>query len=152
MNVSGLYEQSGVDSTLDVNGTLKAGDVSIALGSLVQGTGKIIADGNVILDGSTSPGTSPGTLTFDADEVVFGDNHGLFMEISGTSPGLEHDVLDVIGDLELGGSLILRFIDDFAPLGVTGLPVHTLFGRTPGLMRPILGLAATPHPQGRRMS
>ena len=62
--------------------------------------------------GTVFPGISPGTLTIDGDYEQTGGLLGI--EIAGTAPG-QFDVLEVTGDVSLGGDLLLEFIDGFAP-------------------------------------
>ena len=71
--------------------------------------------GNLAMTGGTlAPGNSPGLTS------VFGDysqdiNSTLQMEIGGLLAGIEHDVLDVSGIMDLGGSLEVLLYGGFNP-------------------------------------
>lgn len=69
-------------------------------------------EGNFVNHGVIAPGFSPGTLTFSGD-VTLAETSVLEIEVFGSEPG-EFDVLNVSGDLELGGSVEIDF-GDFVP-------------------------------------
>ncbi|MBI2825243.1 MAG: hypothetical protein HYX69_11215 [Planctomycetia bacterium] len=115
---------------LDANGSANVeaghmnvgtGDLSsVPLGTLRLGPGGTLAGagtvlGNVQVDGgAVSPGFSPGILHVTGD-FLLGPSSSLKMEIGGLTPGLEHDQLDVAGNLSLHGMVNLVFVDGFAP-------------------------------------
>jgi alpha-tubulin suppressor-like RCC1 family protein len=75
--------------------------------------------GDIVFEGEVRPGSSPGKLTFD-NNVRFNAAASLKMEIGGTIPEFQHDQLDVLGALMLGGSLDVSLIGGFVPtLGQT---------------------------------
>jgi T5SS/PEP-CTERM-associated repeat protein len=96
-----------------------AGHVTIGNNGFLLGNGTIF--GNVTSHGTgfstfppshIRPGLSPGTLTIDGNyEQLAGL---LEIEIAGLAAG-EFDVLAVTGNAALGGTLVLEFIDGFAP-------------------------------------
>jgi hypothetical protein len=89
---------------------LAPGVVGISEGGTLSGTGTI--EGRIVLAGGTiSPGHSPGTLTCDELQADSGE---IIMEIAGMLPG-QYDVIHVLGDADLGGTLRLSFIDGFLP-------------------------------------
>ena len=69
-------------------------------------------EGNFINHGVIAPGFSPGTLNF-AGDVTLAETSILEMEVFGSQPG-QFDVLNVLGNLELGGSVEIDF-GDFVP-------------------------------------
>ena len=86
-------------------------DAQITGGSIV-GTGKIVGD--LHNTGATiSPGTSPGTLTIDGNYTQQSAGE-MLLELAGTEAG-EFDVLEILGDANLDGTLSLRILDDFSP-------------------------------------
>ena len=69
-------------------------------------------EGNFVNHGVIAPGFSPGTLNF-AGDVTLAETSILEMEVFGSQPG-QFDVLNVSGNLELGGSVEIDF-GDFVP-------------------------------------
>lgn len=65
--------------------------------------------------GNLLPGNSPGILTLDVDVFEQFETGVLEIEIAGTVPGEEFDVLVVTGDVILGGTLELVFLNGFIP-------------------------------------
>jgi hypothetical protein len=55
--------------------------------------------------GSTSPGSSPGTMTVTGNYSL--NSGDLLMELDGLTPGTGHDQLIVTGDVSLAGALTL---------------------------------------------
>ncbi|MDZ7750206.1 MAG: filamentous hemagglutinin N-terminal domain-containing protein [Gammaproteobacteria bacterium] len=82
-------------------------------GGTLGGTGTIAAELRNT-GGIVSPGASPGTLTVEGDYVQ-GPDGTLSMELAGTQQGIDHDFLDVTGDVALGGLLLVTTLDGFAP-------------------------------------
>ncbi|MCK4342739.1 MAG: PKD domain-containing protein [Phycisphaerae bacterium] len=70
--------------------------------------------GNVVSDGTAAPGGSTGILT-----LVGGFTQSalgvLSIEIGGTTPGSEYDILDVTGTASLDGQLDVELINGFVP-------------------------------------
>ena len=78
-------------------------------------TGTASVSGDVVNSGGTvSPGNSPGTLEIDGDYAQ-GATANLLMEIAGTSPGTNYDVLIVAGMARLQGALNVVLLDEFEP-------------------------------------
>jgi hypothetical protein len=100
-------------------GMLKATSIDNTNGGTFNMTGGTLAvdtfTGNLAMTGGTlAPGNSPGLTS------VFGDysqdiNSTLQMEIGGLLAGIEHDVLDVSGIMDLGGSLEVLLYGGFNP-------------------------------------
>lgn len=90
------------------------GTLTVGPGGELSGNGTLIAPNrSVSIGGVIDPGLSPGILTFDADFEQTGTAL-LHIEIAGTAPGL-FDLLEITGDATLDGTLLLEFIDGFAP-------------------------------------
>ncbi len=93
-----------------VGGT--AGTVTVGAGGTLLGSGTII--GNVEnLAGAVLPGSSPGILTLLGDYTQ-GSLGQITFEIGGISPG-QHDVLSVIGTLDLSGIVKVVFDGGYTP-------------------------------------
>ena len=99
------------DVVNDPNGEIRVstGCTATYFGSL-SGTGNFTGTGTSYIEGDMRPGSSPGATYFEGD-VVFGWASGLETELGGTTPGIEHDQLDVAGDLSLGGTLNVTLVD-----------------------------------------
>jgi filamentous hemagglutinin family protein len=99
-----------------------ANDATFATGgAALNNTGTIGGNGTIDLagamltnNGNVSPGASPGDLT------IFGDytqsSAGvLTIEVAGTNPGTEYDVLNVNGNATLGGTLNIVPVNGYTP-------------------------------------
>ena len=102
-------EDGGV---LAVGGKLTTDKVTIKPGGEAKGDGEIEAE--VENNGSVKPGKSPERLTITGD-FTQGADGVLVLEIGGPLSALEHDVLAVNGDAIIAGTVIIDFIDGFAP-------------------------------------
>jgi len=90
------------------------GTMTVSTGGCVYGSGTLAATNGVVLNGGTiEPGLSPGTLTIDGDLDQRADGV-IVIEIGGPNP-VDRDYLVVSGTATLGGKLVLRFINGFAP-------------------------------------
>jgi alpha-tubulin suppressor-like RCC1 family protein len=103
---------AGVSLTNQSGGTL-AGDGVIAL---VAATATNL--------GIISPGQSPGTLTVFGD-VSNGASASLRVELGGLSSGTQSDLLDVEGNAEIGGGLVVSLINGFTPGDGDRIPILT---------------------------
>jgi hypothetical protein len=81
----------------------------------VQGGNVTISAGRYVNAGRLAPGNSPGMITVDGD-FAQSSSGVLAIEIGGTAPGTQYDVLNVTGDAFLGGTLAVSLIDNFIPL------------------------------------
>ena len=93
---------------------------------VVRGTGSFDVTGTTEVDGEEitsvfkmnggyiAPGLSPGILTINGDYSQDA-NSVLEIEIGGYEAGTEHDVLDITGNASIDGTIVLNFIDGFAP-------------------------------------
>ena len=139
----------GTSSTLTLNNSLdlqghtlsKTGDGEVAINNkLTKGTGGSVdilggtISGSGTIGGSvtnsggtTAPGNSPGMLTIDG-HYNQGSDGTLAIQIGGTEPGLEHDVLQVLGNASLAGTLHVSLYGDFTPSGGDAFKVLTAGG------------------------
>jgi len=91
--------------TLTVNGTLTNS-------GKIQGNGTIHS--NVTSSGTIAPGDSPGKLSIDGN--VTQNSSGLLdIQIDGTTPGVDFDLLVVTGDATLAGTLQIELLDGYIP-------------------------------------
>lgn len=84
----------------------------------IKGGGTMNVSGNFLNDGIIGPGNSPGTLTINQEPggaIEFSDESVVLIEISGTLPDSEHDVIILDGVVTLGGHLQLEMIDGWIP-------------------------------------
>ena len=87
-----------------------AGGIIVRVLGTLRGDGQII--GNVSNVGVVAPGNSPGTLHIDGNYTQAGK---LQIEIGGTTPGSQFDMLDITGAATLDGTLEVSLIDGFTP-------------------------------------
>lgn len=78
----------------------------------ISGTGLVGAD--FLNHGTIGPGSSPGTITVDGNFTQSAEGMTI-LEIGGTIPDEQYDQLVVTGDAQIGGTVVLQFIDGFAP-------------------------------------
>jgi hypothetical protein len=85
------------------NGELRvsAGSTATFFG-LVSGSGRFTGAGTKFLEGGFAPGSSPAIVLVEGD-LTMGASSPLLMELGGTTPGTEHDQVQVQGLLTLGG-------------------------------------------------
>lgn len=69
----------------------------------LQGTGTFDL-GGADLGGTVIPGTSPGSISFSADQTFLASST-LEIEVDGTAPGTEHDQISVAGTATISGTL-----------------------------------------------
>lgn len=92
----------GPGGTIAGNGRLRVGAIDVEP-----------AGGTLTNLGLISAGTSPGTIMVDG-AFTQGPAGMLVVEVGGTAPGT-FDVLTVTGNVKLGGTLVLRFLDGYLP-------------------------------------
>jgi hypothetical protein len=106
--------ETGVGLVAMANGTLRAQtEIYVAERGYLVGTGTAGAP-RVHGPGYISPGLSPGKLVIEGD---FEQAPGgvLELEIGGLNAATQHDVFEVTGEATLNGTVLLNFIDGFAP-------------------------------------
>lgn len=99
-----------------------SGAIHVGAGGILSGTGQIIGD-VVIADGMLSPGASPGLLTIDGD-LTLSPQGTLILEVGGDALG-QFDQISILGDIELAGNLIVRFLDGWKPTSGEPFPMLT---------------------------
>ncbi len=104
-----FYDDVDTDGQLQVS----EGCSAVFLGEL-SGTGGTSGSGTVYVEGDLRPGDSPAAVSFGGD-LVFGAAATTEIELGGTEPGDEYDVVYVQAEATLDGQLIINLIDDFVP-------------------------------------
>ena len=137
--VSGASNVSFYDDLIN-NGTVRVSEGSMAVyfGS-VSGTGSFTGSGTNFFEGDLSPGSSPGSMSFEGD-VVLGTFATTQVELAGVTEG-EYDRLLVAGTLEVDGVLEIELLDGFSPVTATDFQIFdfgTLFGTFDSVLLPDL--------------
>jgi hypothetical protein len=89
-------------------------DGALVVSEQVSGTGRVNAD-HVIIEGTLSPGNSPGCIDFGGN-VTFSVSASLLVEIGGSTPCTEHDRISVANTLTISGATLeLVLINNFIP-------------------------------------
>jgi fibronectin-binding autotransporter adhesin len=104
---AGVTEIEG--GTLQLNGSI-AGDATVAAGGTLGGVG--VVEGALVCSGGLAPGASAGKLTVRSGVMLQGGS-SLRVELGGTTPEIEYDVLVGEGSVALAGNLQVLFIDGF---------------------------------------
>ena len=127
LNLNGNTLAKTGDGTLNINNRLTNGGGQVTgIAGTISGSGFIGGD----LDNQSAtvaPGNSPGMLTVDGNYNQ-GSDGTLAIEIGGTEAGVGHDVLNVLGDASLAGTLSVSLIDGFTPSGGNTFKVLTAGG------------------------
>ena len=112
--VSGLSVANFVNDVVN-NGRIQTGEGSTTvLFGDVTGAGSFSGAGSILIEGSLSPGNSPGSIGFEGD-LTLGDQSTLNIELAGTTPGTQHDQITVGGTLQLSGILSISFLEGYEP-------------------------------------
>lgn len=117
-----LYNSSIPDPMILMNnGTIYFSSNSYSLEAHFGGAGLVLlpdpfAPPVIILGPAVvvSPGNSPGIFTFDIG-ITFGTTNSLEIEIGGTSPGTQYDVLGGTGAKNLNGTLDIQLYNSWVP-------------------------------------
>jgi fibronectin-binding autotransporter adhesin len=104
------------------------GQVFIASGATLEGTGIISGQVNVANGGAVAPGASAGKLTIG--RLVMDPGATMGMEIGGLTPGTQHDQLAANGPATLNGTLEIRLINGFVPNVGDAFTLMTFTSRT----------------------
>jgi hypothetical protein len=100
--------------TMRINNDLITGGGTVVVAAGVLSGGGTVG-GDVTNNGGTlSPGNSPGILEITGDYAQNADG-GLLVEIGGTDPGSEFDVLEVAGTASLAGELAVVLLEGYRP-------------------------------------
>jgi T5SS/PEP-CTERM-associated repeat protein len=79
-----------------------------------SGAGPFTGTGTVEYNGDLRPGNSPANVTYEGGVILNPTAH-LVMEIGGPTPGSQYDRLTVSGEIDVGGSLALSFLNGYTP-------------------------------------
>ena len=90
------------------------GSQTVFLGEF-SGAGSFTGVGDVFFEGDLRPGNSPDVVDFEGD-VFIGSGVETYIELAGLQLG-EYDRFNIIGDLSLGGDLMVDLIDGFSLTG-----------------------------------
>lgn len=105
-------------ANLNINGTL-TNDGNIYNQGTINGNGSIVtssstSNGTITGPGTVAPGLSPGELKTDFDYIL-SNSGSLDIEIGGTAPGNDYDVLGGTGNKDLGGTLNVILYNNYVP-------------------------------------
>jgi len=106
---TGPLDEPGLPNDFE---SMDAGTLLVGQSGVLKGTGTVIGDVLISTGGTLSPGHSAGEFVIDGDLTLAGGT--LLLEIGGSDAG-QYDQVSVSGLLTLGGTLLLSFIDGFAP-------------------------------------
>jgi hypothetical protein len=119
-NASGKIISSGGGPTTFFDDVMNNGEIRTSPGSFsvffgaLSGSGSFTGAGTVNIEGDLAPGSSPAAVTFGGD-LAFGSTASVQIELGGTTPGSEYDVLDVGGEASLAGTLDVSLIGGYEP-------------------------------------
>jgi autotransporter-associated beta strand protein len=108
----GAVYQLRAGQTLTGHGTVKANLLTLLPGSKLGGALRV--QGSVASAGRVAPGFSPEIMTI-VGNYSQQPSGVLEMELGGTAPGSQHDMLIVTGTASLAGRLELPIIDNYVP-------------------------------------
>jgi T5SS/PEP-CTERM-associated repeat protein len=153
--VGSTWTNSGlifVSSFAPGTGTLtvaNGGTVSAQSGLSVRVLGTLRGDGTIVGNvgnvGVVAPGNSAGTLHINGNYTQAASGRTQ-IEISGTAPGSQFDMLDITGQATLDGTLQVSFIDGFSP--PTGATVFEVVHADGGVIGSFDTLLLPPLPDG----
>jgi autotransporter-associated beta strand protein len=136
---AGILELAGLNTytgdtavsagTLVVNGSLGAGNLSVAAGATLMGSGTV--GGPATIAGIHSPGNSPGIETFSSDLTYSGGSSQVVWELWGNTTSnspAAYDQIVVGGDLDFAGATSLLL--DFGGAGVGAVNWNDTFWGT----------------------
>ena len=112
--------QGNIDLGFNQQGGMRAGNIGVFVNGTqgrVFGSGLIdVADAGIAFTnaGVVAPGHSPGVITINGDFVQTASGR-LSVEIGGTRPGLEFDLLNISGRATLAGAIELDLLNNFLP-------------------------------------
>lgn len=102
---------------------------ALSRGTRIEGQGVFRVAGQFRSPASIAPGASAGRMTIEAQYIQEPDGV-LEIEIAGRTPETEYDVLEIIGDATLAGTLDVRLIDGFQPAKGDRFTILTCTSRT----------------------
>ena len=110
-----LKGRGTIETTNDIfknQGLVAAEDGTITFENDVSGRGRFV--GNIQFNADYSPGNSPGLGRIDGN-LTLTESSTLTFEIEGTNRGSQYDGIDVSGDSQLNGDLVIAVDDGFSP-------------------------------------
>jgi fibronectin-binding autotransporter adhesin len=116
-----------IDTTINGPVNSPAGSVVNVIGGvlfnqLVSGAGQFFGSGTTTFNGGYHPGDSPATVNFQGG-VALGGSNTLAIELGGLTPGGQYDQVQVAGQLLLGGTLAVSFINGFTPVSTNSFDI-----------------------------
>jgi hypothetical protein len=135
INTASLFSQIG--GTTSVDGRLRMSDGPFALaGGRLDGQGTLLGTVNNN-GGTTAPGRAVGTLSVQGGYEQGADG-AMEIEIAGTTPGDEYDVLSISGAAHLDGELNIVTSNGFVPTSGQTFVILTA-GTVDGTFRHVVG-------------
>jgi fibronectin-binding autotransporter adhesin len=119
-NASGKIISSGGGPTTFFDDVVNNGEIRTSPGSFtvffgaLSGSGAFAGTGTVNIEGDLAPGSSPAIVSFGGD-LAFGSAASAQIELGGTTPGSEYDVLDINGVASLAGTLEVSLLGGYEP-------------------------------------
>lgn len=102
---------------------------ALSPGTRIEGRGVFRVAGQFRSPANIAPGASAGKLAIEGEYIQESDGV-LEIEIGGRTPETEHDVLEIIGNAALAGTLDMRLIDGFQPVKGDRFTILTCTTRT----------------------
>jgi autotransporter-associated beta strand protein len=130
-------------------GTLRVSKIGTTISQAVfvgavTGAGGSTGGGTIFFEGDLRPGNSPAIVTYGND-VYFGSNAMVEIEIGGANPGTGYDQINVLGSLGVGGQLHISLLNNFTPTVGASYNILTattgLSGSFSSMVLPALGAA-----------
>jgi fibronectin-binding autotransporter adhesin len=129
-----FYDDLTHDGVIDVS----LGATAVYLGT-VSGSGTYPGPGTNRFEADFTPGTSPGDIAFGGDIVLTG-TASLEIELAGIGgvPGVDFDRLNITGDMNLDGTMVISMIGGYTPSLGDSFQVLIAGSRT-GMFDSVLG-------------
>jgi hypothetical protein len=109
---NGVVESSNtLPKAVIINGNVEGTGAGLHFTGYVKGVGTFA--GNIQFDGTYSPGLSPASVNLE--NMRLGTTSTLLMEIAGTAPGSQYDVVNISGTANLAGTLDVELLGGFMP-------------------------------------
>ncbi|QQE13456.1 hypothetical protein JD969_08370 [Planctomycetota bacterium] len=105
-----LHDHVQNDTTIEISD-----DASVVIFGTLSGSGSITGGGTTYIEGTLTPGNSPGMISVVGD-IVLTDDATAVMELAGDDIGTEYDALQIDGELTIDGTLEVALLDGFNPL------------------------------------
>ncbi|MFN9044142.1 MAG: YDG domain-containing protein [Betaproteobacteria bacterium] len=133
--LAGPLTQSGVIGTATGAVLQTSGSFVNAPGAVIQGTGTLRlgagGTGTLANAGTLRPGASPGTTFISGNLDLTGGT--LEIELGGTNVGVESDLIQVSGNVVLGGTLKAVLFGQYVPADADAIPFIRQVGTSTGL-------------------